>query len=324
LEELDSLRSFALVGPGFTGGGFSLISNLRDAGETGRVVYLPYEREGRAFESFDGDERAVEIEWGDPEPLHVSLDSAGHAEGVRSIRDSIAAGDVYQVNLTLRARIAEATAPQVFRALCRRGVPRFAAWVRLPDGSEFVSASPELFFEVERHRVRCEPMKGTAPPEALSSLQSSEKDSAELAMITDLIRNDLTPLCVPRSVRVVNERRFIELPYAIQTVSDIEGVLLPNSALREILTSLHPGGSITGAPKRAACEIISRLEPTPRGAYCGTLGYHSGERSTFSLLIRTAEKVEAGWVYGVGGGIVWDSVAAKELEEVHVKLGALR
>jgi anthranilate/para-aminobenzoate synthase component I len=94
--------------------------------------------------------------------------------------------------------------------------------------------------------------------------------------------------------------------------------------LAEILAALHPGGSITGAPKPAARRLIAALESAPRGAYCGTLGYLEGERAVFSLLIRTAVRSGAGWVYGVGGGIVWASDAASELEEARLKLGALR
>jgi hypothetical protein len=95
--------------------------------------------------------------------------------------------------------------------MCRHGAPRFAAWVRLPWGEEFLSASPELFFETRGRRIRTEPMKGTARPDAAGALESSEKDRAELAMITDLLRNDLTKVCRPRSVAVACERRVIQL-----------------------------------------------------------------------------------------------------------------
>jgi para-aminobenzoate synthetase component 1 len=120
------------------------------------------------------------------------------------------------------------------------------------------------------------------------------------------------------------ERRLLELPYAVQAVSDVEGELLPGVTALDALDSLHPGGSVTGTPKRAALAMISRLEPSLRGAYCGALGVTDGGRTTASLLIRTAGRDRDGWVYGIGGGIVYDSDAAAEYEEILVKLGALR
>jgi anthranilate/para-aminobenzoate synthase component I len=313
LSEIERLPSFALLGPGFSGADFVLVAPLA-AAENPRVLFVTYEAEGRAHQGFDGPvERGPLTMDVEAQALEVTLNEAGHAEGV-----------VYQVNLTLRARIAACSGARLFATLCERGLPRFAAWVRLPDGTEFVSASPELFFEVDQRRIRCEPMKGTAAHDATEALEHSEKDAAELAMITDLIRNDLTPVCEPRSVQVTCERRFLSLPYAVQGVSDIEGVLLSGVSLSDVLAALHPGGSITGAPKAAARAFIDRLEPSPRGAYCGTLGWVDGPCATFSLLIRTARRVGLDWVYGVGGGIVWDSDAAKELDEARLKLGALR
>jgi para-aminobenzoate synthetase / 4-amino-4-deoxychorismate lyase len=152
----------------------------------------------------------------------------------------------------------------------------------------------------------------------------SEKDIAELAMITDLIRNDMTPLCEPRSVKVTNERRFIELPYAVQAVSDVEGTLLSDISIGEILKGLHPCGSVTGAPKFTALQLIKQLEPTPRKYYCGSLGFVSGHNAMFSILIRTAYRTGDDWIYGAGGGIVWDSDAQLELEEARLKMDILK
>ena len=108
-------------------------------------------------------------------------------------------------------------------------------------------------------------------------------------------------------------------------MSDIEGKLLGGIDASQALVALHPGGSVTGAPKHAAMQMIATLETTPRGPYTGALGFCSSEgKATFSLLIRTATRTATGWVYGVGGGIVWDSRAIDELREIQVKLGALR
>lgn len=324
LSEIARLPSFALLGPGFTGGPLRLITPLQPSHEPS-VVFVPYESTAAGASKWSGPASDIELEREpEPPPLSIGLDSAGHAEAVATIREAIANGDVYQVNHTLRASLGQASPEQIFATLTRRAVPRYAAWVRSGDGTEFISASPELFFSIYRRTILSQPMKGTAAPDRLDSLRRSEKDTAELAMITDLVRNDLTPICEPRSVRVERERHFLELPYAVQAVSEVSGQLLPSSRLDDVLDALHPGGSVTGAPKNAARQMIAGLESTPRGAYCGTLGYIAGEHSVFSLLIRTATRTATGWVYGVGGGIVWDSDAAAELEEIHIKLGALR
>lgn len=324
LDAVSTRSSFALLGPGF-GGGRWLLTELAEEAGADRVVFAPYESTGReacVFGAAGLEEIDLELESGSPLVPH--LDESGHREGVGAIREAIAAGDVYQVNMTLRARLEPVSGATLLSALCRAGVPRFAAWVRFPDGREFVSASPELFFELHGRRVRSEPMKGTAAPGNEAVLASSAKDEAELAMITDLVRNDLTPVCEPRSIRVTSARRFLTLPYAVQAVSDVEGTLRSDVGALDVLDALHPGGSITGAPKHAAMQMIERLETSPRGAYCGALGLVRGDHGIFSLLIRTAERDPTGWRYGVGGGIVWDSDPDAELAEARLKLGALR
>jgi anthranilate/para-aminobenzoate synthase component I len=324
-SELSALPSFALLGPGFGGGGWTLLTDLRPAAGPPALLFAPYEARGAEALRLDGDRRALPALALDAPPaaLAPALDAAGHGEAVGAIREAIAAGDVYQVCFTVRARLAPLSGAALLAAMCARGVPRFAAWVRLPGGAELVSASPELLFAVAGARIRCEPMKGTAPRGATGALTDSDKDWAELAMITDLVRNDLTPICVPRTVTVRDERRLIELAYAVQTVSDVEGTLLPGITAVDALAALHPGGSVTGAPKAAAMAMIRRLEGSPRGPYCGALGLCQDDRAVVSLLIRTAARAPGGWVYGVGGGIVFDSDAAHELDEVRVKLGAL-
>ena len=139
-----------------------------------------------------------------------------------------------------------------------------------------------------------------------------------------LVRNDLTHVCRQKTIHVANQRRVLRLPYALQTVSDIVGILAHDATPLDVLTMLHPGGSVTGAPKHAALDMIRTLEKTPRGAYCGALGLWTGERSTFSLLIRTAMQTSDGWIYGVGGGIVYDSDPRAEFSELETKLGALQ
>jgi anthranilate/para-aminobenzoate synthase component I len=325
LAAVATLESFALLGPGFGGEHWTLLSGLREASGPPELVYAPFEAPGSAPRRFLAERhQAVTVEF---EPRgaapRAALRAEGYREAVARIREAIAAGDVYQVCYTVRAEVRIAGGAELLAAMCRRGVPRFAAWVRLPTGEEFVSASPELFFATDGRRIRTEPMKGTARGDRAGALEASAKDRAELAMITDLLRNDLTPVCRPRSVRVTCERRTLVLPYALQTVSDIAGELNDGATPLDALAALHPGGSVTGAPKAAALAMIRDLEAGPRGAYCGALGLCAGERAVFSLLIRTGSRTGEEWVYGVGGGVVWDSDADAELAELHLKLGAL-
>lgn len=324
LSSLEALPSFALLGPGFGGGRFLLVTDLAEAGGDPDLVFAPFEADGRAPRRMRGSVQPVELEIDvAPRPIAISLPAEGYREAVARIREAIEAGDVYQVCHCLLARAGEASGAEILALMCRRGVPRFASWVRLPWGEEFVSASPELFFETDGRRIHSEPMKGTARPDATGALEASEKDRAELAMITDLVRNDLAQVCRARSVRVACARRIVELPYALQAVSDVEGELAPGATPLAALAALHPGGSVTGAPKRAALSMIRELEPRPRGAYCGSLGLVAGDRSVFALLIRTAVRAAGGWAYGVGSGVVHDSDADLELEELQTKLGAL-
>lgn len=325
LIELQNAASFALLGPGYSPDGrWTLFSSLQPHGD-GPLLYVPYEGDALAAARFSGPRRSLEqVEFPPPARVVPRLHDHGFLHQVSSIRDAIAQGDVYQVCLTLRASLEadELTGEQLLSLLCARGVPPFAAWVRLPDGTEFVSASPELLLAVDGRTARSEPMKGTASPGDEAALLHSEKDRAELAMITDLVRNDLTPVCVPRSVSVEEPRRVVRLPYAVQTVSVVSGQLCEGVSPLQALAALHPGGSVTGAPRLAALEKLRALEPTPRGAYCGVLGVLEPHWARFGLLIRTAQRALDTWTYGVGSGVVWDSDAERERNELEVKLRA--
>ncbi|MBL8938573.1 MAG: chorismate-binding protein [Archangium sp.] len=321
LAELERTPAFAVLGPGFFDDGRWRLFLPDDAGP--HALWLaafderPRAHRG-AFTPFTPD-------WHGVGALDVTLHDEGFETNVTRIRERIAAGDVYQVNLTIRATVRHASGSALLSKLCANAVPRFAAWVRLPGVGEFVSASPELLVETRAKWVHAEPMKGTAAPGQRELLEASAKDRAELAMITDLTRNDLQQLCVRGSVRVTAARRFIELPYVLQAVSDVEGVLRDDRSLGDVLSLMHPGGSVTGAPRPAALSVIHELEPTSRRFYCGTLGVETNEGLRAALLIRTATKLAPdSWEFGVGSGITWDSDPAAELEEVRLKLGALR
>lgn len=310
---------FALFAPGFSESSAWTLVDLTRAGDA--KVWCA--RAEGAAACVSGEARSVAVEFDvPPAELEVRLDETGFLDGVRTIRERIAAGDVYQVNLTTRAELNDVSGAALISRLCARGVPRFAAWVKSKRFGEFVSASPELLVETRGRWIHVEPMKGTAT--SADVLLASEKDRAELAMITDLLRDDLHRLCVPRSVEVTDERRLIPLAYAVQSVADVEGTLRDDVTLAEVFSVVHPGGSVTGAPRQAALSVIAALERTPRGAYCGALGLQLEDSLRASLLIRTAEKQSNGWRYGVGGGITWDSSPNAELDEVRLKLGALR
>ncbi len=331
LSSLLHHESFALLAPGYADHGYwTLLENLHEH-PAGELWFATAEGKPRRFQ---GTRRLIDLQLDLPaKPLEVRLDDSGYLEKVTTIREQIAAGDVYQVNLTLRAELSGADGAQLLSNLCRRAVPRFAAWVKHPELGELVSASPELLVEIlplsptlspaGEREIRAEPMKGTAPAGQRAWLERSDKDRAELAMITDLLRDDLHRLCEPGTVHVRNAQRMIELPYVVQAVADVEGVLREGVTLERVLEVVHPGGSVTGAPREAALQTIAQLELTPRGAYCGTLGLETGSTSRFALLIRTAEREGASWRYGVGSGITWDSDPRAELDEVRLKLGAL-
>ncbi|MFT3706353.1 MAG: chorismate-binding protein [Archangium sp.] len=334
LSSLNERTNFALLAPQFSRAPHWTLFDLSSSNPNATLWHAKAEGQPIALQG-----RAEPIELiidVDPISLEPKLDETGFLDGVRAIREAIAAGDVYQVNLTQRATLRpDATGAQILATLCRTTVPRFAAWVKSREFGEFVSASPELLVERDGRHVRVEPMKGTSRPDQRAWLDASEKDRAELAMITDLLRDDLHHLCERGSVVVTNERRFIELPYVLQTVADIEGTLRSEITTSELLAQVHPGGLVTGAPRNAALAQIAKLESSPRGAYCGALGLEVDGRLTTSLLIRTAEHTltptlslagegGSGWRYGVGGGITWDSDEHAELEEIRLKLGALR
>lgn len=320
LTELEGAAAFAVLGPGFFDDGRWRLFLPEDSGADGLWLAAFDESPRRhrgAFTPFTPD-------WHSVGALEVALHDEGFEANVARIRERIAAGDVYQVNLTIRASVRNVSGSALLSKLCTNAVPRFAAWVRLPGIGEFVSASPELLVETRATWVHAEPMKGTAAPGQRVMLEASAKDQAELAMITDLTRNDLQQLCVRGSVRVTAARRFIELPYVLQAVSDVEGTLRDECSVIEVLSLMHPGGSVTGAPRPAALSVIREFEPTSRRFYCGTLGVETKEGLRAALLIRTATKLNPDtWEYGVGSGITWDSDPSAELAEVRLKLGAL-
>jgi para-aminobenzoate synthetase component 1 len=244
---------------------------------------------------------------------------------VERIQAHIRAGDVYQVNLTqqLSAPLA-GTAWEFYLRLRRVNPAPFGAFL---DGGAWaiVSASPERFLGVTPDgRVETRPIKGTRPRGAtaaqdaalIAALRASEKDRAENVMIVDLLRNDLSRVCATGSVAVPELCAVESFATVHHLVSTVTGRLAPGRDAFDLLAAAFPGGSISGAPKIRAMEIIAGLEPVARGVYCGAIGYVSatGAMDT-SVAIRTAVVRDGVVHFGVGGGVVADSDPAGEYAE---------
>ena len=238
-----------------------------------------------------------------------------YAAAVEEVQRAIARGDVYQVNLVqhLAAHFA-GDAAAVAARLCR-----FSPLTPDPfrgDGWTIVSASPELFLARRGRQVWTAPIKGTRPAGQAAELRESAKDAAEHVMIVDLERNDLSRVCVPGSIRWPELMATRPLAGVEHMVSTVEGELREGVGLAELLAATFPGGSVTGAPKIAAVDHIAALEPVGRGASMGALGRVRGNGDLdHALPIRTFAIAEDKIHLWVGGGIVWDSDPAAEVEE---------
>ncbi len=248
-----------------------------------------------------------------------------YIDAVRRCIEYIGAGDVFQVNLSQTLLIDDPPSPEVLYERLLRDTPaRFGGMVRLGDVA-VVSNSPELFLHVDPcGRVMTRPIKGTLPAgDVAGDLLESEKDAAELNMIVDLERNDLGRVCETGSV-VVSEARTIEThPTVHHGIATVEGQLRADVGLAELLAATFPSGSVTGAPKIRAMQIIDELEPTTRGPYCGALGRLDADGSVLlNVAIRTATYANGRLHVPVGGGIVADSDPAAEFEETLVKARA--
>lgn len=252
-------------------------------------------------------------------------------------QEYIAAGDIYQVNLSQRFRATlkgKGSLFDLYNHLRQLSPAPMSAYLD-NDQREILSSSPETFLRMHGRSIETRPIKGTRPrfndPELDSrsafELQTSEKEIAELVMITDLERNDLGRVCEFGSVKVTEMLKLERLEQVHHLISTVSGQLRPEVSQLDALTSCFPGGSITGAPKKRATEIIAELEPDPRGLYTGAIGYfgYNGE-SQFNIAIRTLihEKAARSLSYQVGAGIVTDSDPQTEFEETLHKAEGIR
>lgn len=258
----------------------------------------------------------------------TSLTRTHYLAAVSSVRDHIAAGQVYQANIcrVLRAPLPDPGRADVLalgRALHAGNPAPHSGVLRLPEhGIHIASASPELFLRRSRRALSSRPIKGTGRTAA----DLLDKDFAENVMIVDLVRNDLAHVCVPGSVSVPALLRLEEHPGLVHLVSEVTGHLADGVGWPEIMAATFPPGSVTGAPKIAACQIIADLEDGPRGPYCGAFGWVDADAGTASLAVA----IRTFWVepgptlaFGAGAGITWGSDPLAEWEETELKAARL-
>lgn len=263
-------------------------------------------------------------------PVEDSFPPGAYAAAVKRIRRAIRDGDVYQVNLTRSFTLPERCDPaELYRALTAPHPPRSSAFIR-GDGWTIASASPEILLRFDRNSGIAEsrPIKGTVrrnanDDAAISSLVSSEKDASEHLMIVDVVRNDFGKIAPPGAVSVVEFRTVQTLEHVHHLESTVRATGLEGRTLSDVLAALSPAASITGAPKRAAVQMIRDVEPVPRGIYCGSIGYIDFRgHAELSVAIRTAVATDRDVRYHAGGGIVWDSNAVAEDDETRAKSAA--
>ena len=250
--------------------------------------------------------------------LRSTFTRAGYLDAVRRVREYIRAGDIFQANLSQRFQSPWMDAPyELYRKLRLRNPAPFAAYLDFGDVA-VLSASPERFLRLDedRRHIETRPIKGTRPrglgpmhDAALGrALAESAKDQAENVMIVDLLRNDLSRVCRPGTVRVPELFALEHHPTVHHLVSTVVGEIEAGVSAFDLIRAAFPGGSITGAPKVRAMEIIAELEPTQRAVYCGSIGYVSitGAMDT-SIVIRTYLALNGHVYFQAGGGIVADS-----------------
>ncbi|MFJ7756038.1 aminodeoxychorismate synthase component I [Peribacillus muralis] len=257
-------------------------------------------------------------------------DSDSYRAGFENIKSEIKQGNTYQVNYTMRLQsMFEGDDLAFFDRLMRAQQSNYSAYLNVGT-HRILSASPELFFRWQNGQLVTRPMKGTVKrgmtlkmdQDHAAWLEASEKNQAENYMIVDLLRNDLGMIAVQGSVQVPQLKEIEKYPTVWQMTSTITADTKPDTTIIDIFKALFPCGSITGAPKIKTMEIISEIENSPRGVYCGAIGYITPEsEAVFNVPIRTVViDADTGKAeYGVGGGITWDSELTEEYEEAFLK-----
>lgn len=259
--------------------------------------------------------------------LRPLVSRAAYGAAFQRVADYIAAGDCYQINLTfpLSARLTAGTPLGLYGALRARQTVGYGMFCDLGAGPVVISRSPELFFRLTGGMIVARPMKGTAPRDAdpardaalASELRASDKAQAENLMIVDLLRNDIARISEVGSVKVPELYAVEAFSTVHQMSSTVTGRLKGEAGLADLMAALFPCGSVTGAPKIRAMQIIREVERGERGAYCGAMGWMSPQGdAAFNVAIRTLSLSPDGAVrLNVGGGVVHDSTADGEWEE---------
>ena len=266
------------------------------------------------------------------EELYSDFSRDAYLDAVGRVIDYIHAGEIFQANLSQRLLAPQpASARELYARLRRRNPAPFAGYMAHDDW-EIVSASPERFVSLRDGRVETRPIKGTRRRRGNSEvglfvtgeLRESEKDRAENVMIVDLLRNDLSRVCRPGTVTVPLRGGVEMYETLLHLVSESRGVLRAGQTAWDLLAAVFPGGSITGAPKVRAMEVIAEIEPTVRGPYCGSLFYVGYDGSMDSSILIRSFVVRHGWVQcSVGGGIVAQSDPAAEFDETMDKAAGM-
>jgi anthranilate/para-aminobenzoate synthase component I len=343
-------RGLAVVFAGYELGA-ELVHLRAQAPPRGQPLGLAFELEtalvvdharGEAFIIGEGGRRAVQLERAartalSPHACAIRLEplvsDAVHGARIEAVRAHIAAGDIYQANVTRRVAVHGALrGPSAAVRLALANPVAHGAFVRAGDFC-LVSNSMEtlLTYDAATRRAESFPIKGTHRRQGTpgergdDALVGDAKERAEHVMIVDLVRNDLGRVAVPGSVEVPALMAVEGYQSVWHGVSTVRATLAAHHSPDELTRALFPGGSITGAPKRRAIEILRQLEGEPRGAYTGSLGLVLPDGSmSWSILIRTLVHDDAGWSLGVGGGIVEDSTPERELAETWTKVDVFR
>lgn len=264
--------------------------------------------------------------------LSFTLDEQEYSQRIANIHNWISAGNVYQLNFTFPVHIEMVERPAALYTRLRAAQPvDYGAFLHCESARHILSLSPELFLQVNRigdkHQIKTRPMKGTArrgrttaeDREIAIALAADTKCRAENVMIVDLIRNDLGRICEFGSVRVEKLFDVERYPTLWQMTSTISGDLRPDVGYEQIFRALFPCGSITGAPKVRAMQLLAQIEDEPRGIYTGAIGFFSSEETIFNVAIRTLVLEGGHATMGVGGGIVTDSKPDEEFRECRLK-----
>lgn len=286
-------------------------------------------------ETFTGEpvEIADQFPVAGPVGLYSNFSKDDYLAAVQKSIDYIYDGDIFQVNLSQRLTMqADCSSVELYTRLRRCNPAPFGGFFDFGHG-QIVSASPERLVAITEGRIETRPIKGTRQRtgqpmvdiDASRKLEASEKDRAENTMIVDLMRNDLSRICTDDSVRVTQLCEIENYQSVMHLVSAVEGLLVDGGCKpSELLRAIFPGGSITGAPKVRAMEIIAEIEPDARGAYCGSLGYFAADGSVdLNILIRTITASKGWWQVPVGGGIVSQSLPQLEYEETWTKAAGM-